>query len=100
MLAQPVAQVLAVLAVAVLCFALGTFRGSWRVWLIGYALTVVALALGFAGVYNAHRPGALPADAVAATAGARPPAGSPTVRNGGPPPSGRARSSGIGEPRR
>ncbi len=50
MLVHPVLAVLLVLAVAALCFALGTFRGSWRVWLVGYALTVLALALAFAGV--------------------------------------------------
>ena len=55
MIVHPVTLVLAVLAIAALCFALGTFRGSWRVWLIGYALTVVALALALGGVRRAHR---------------------------------------------
>jgi len=65
MLTQPVVIVLAVLAAAVLCFALGTFRGSWRVWLVGYALTVAALALAFGGVRSARRgpDGASPAAA-------------------------------------
>ena len=55
MIVHPVTLVLAVLAIAALCFALGTFRGSWRVWLVGYALTVVALALALGGVHRAHR---------------------------------------------
>ncbi len=55
MLVHPVVAVLVVLAVAALCFAVGTFRGSWRVWLVGYALTVVALALAFSGVRSARR---------------------------------------------
>ncbi len=55
MLAHPVLAVLIVLAVAALCFALGTLRGSWRAWLVGSALTVFALGLAFAGVIRGHR---------------------------------------------
>lgn len=55
MLAHPVLAVLVVLAVAALCFALGTLRGSWRAWLVGYALTVLALVLAIAGVVRGPR---------------------------------------------
>ncbi len=77
MLAHPVVAVLIALAAAALCFALGTFRGSWRVWLVGYALTVVALALAFGGVRNARR--------AAALEGARPPASAPEAGRAGAP---------------
>ncbi len=74
MLAHPVVAVLVVLVAAALCFAFGTFRGSWRVWLVGYALTVVALALAFGGVRSARRaatppPGSAPTSASAPAAG-------------------------------
>ncbi len=77
MLAHPVVAVLLVLAAAALCFALGTFRGSWRVWLVGYALTVVALALAFGGVRSARRAAALQG------AGARTPASAPEAGRAG-----------------
>lgn len=44
--------VLIVLLLAAACFAVGTARGSWRVWLAGYALAVVALALAYGAVWN------------------------------------------------
>ncbi len=67
MLLHPLLPVVVVLVLAALCFALGTLRGSWRVWLVGYALTVLALALAFGGVRSARR-AALAADAERAAA--------------------------------
>jgi len=70
---HPVLIVVAVLAAAALSFALGTLRGSWRAWLVGYALTVAALVLAYGGVLRERR-----AAAAAATAGApAPPAAAP-----------------------
>ncbi len=89
MLAHPIAAVLIVLAVAAICFALGTFRGSWRVWLVGYALTVLALALAFGGVRSARR-AALAADAERAAA----PMAAPTADTAA-----RALPGGPGHPR-
>ncbi len=76
MLAHPVVTVLLVLAAAALCFALGTFRGSWRVWLVGYALAVAALVLAYGGVLRERRaaPGTPAAPALRAPAASPSPA--------------------------
>ncbi len=75
---SPVLLVAIVLVAAALCFALGTLRGSWRAWLVGYALTLVALVLAYGGVLHERR-AAAPAPE-AATAGGRSPVG-PTSRS-------------------
>lgn len=49
------------LVLAVACFGLGTLRGSWRVWVLGYALTALALVLAFAQLRGERRAGARPA---------------------------------------
>jgi hypothetical protein len=47
MSAQPLALLLVTLALAVGCLGIGTLRGSFRLWLAGYVLAVVALVLAF-----------------------------------------------------
>ena len=58
--------VLLVLAAAA-CFGLGTMRGSWRVWLVGYVLFAAALGVAFAGQRAARRAAAVPAAPPAST---------------------------------
>ena len=72
---SPVVLVVAVLLAAALCFALGTLRGSWRTWLVGYALAVVALVLAYGGVLRERRaasPASAPAPAARAPAPSTP----------------------------
>ncbi len=54
MTGHPVALVVGVLAVAVLCLGLGTLRGSFRFWLVGYALAAAALVIAYGGVRAAR----------------------------------------------
>ncbi len=75
MTGHPVALVVGVLAVAVLCLGVGTLRGSFRFWLVGYALAAAALVIAYGGV-RAARSARAAWSAPASTAPAAP--GSPT----------------------
>jgi lipopolysaccharide export LptBFGC system permease protein LptF len=58
---HPALVILVVLVVAAAaCFGLGTMRGSWRVWLVGYVLFAAALGVGFIGQRAARRAPAIP----------------------------------------
>ncbi len=69
MTGHPVALVLGVIALAVLCLGLGTLRGSFRFWLVGYALAAAALVIAYGGVRaarSAHAARSAPASAATA----------------------------------
>lgn len=46
--------VIAVLALAALSLAVGVARGSYRWWLLGYALVVAGLVVVYARIHTSH----------------------------------------------
>ncbi len=68
MTTRPLVLLLAALVLAICCLAAGTLRGSFRLWLAGYALAVLALVLAYVGVRAARRPSAPPPARVSASA--------------------------------
>ncbi len=58
MTGRPLVLLLAALVLAVCCLGVGTLRGSFRLWLVGWVLAVVALVLAYVGVHATRRPSA------------------------------------------
>ena len=52
---------------AAACFGLGTMRGSWRVWLIGYVLFAAALGVAYGAQRSVRRAAAVRAAPPAST---------------------------------